>query len=240
MDRLINDFQVSCKNCNLDKICLPRGLSKNEIDDLSIVVRTNSVLQKGESIYRQGDDFKSIVAIKSGSAKLVTNDGQGNEHILNVLLPGELIGFDGMYKNHYTCSAIALEVISYCELPVSHFDELCQKIPGINRELFKHSSETINTIHSQVVCSNYTAEEKLAKFLINLSDRLKARGFSADEFNLPLTRQEMGEHLGMTLETVSRMLKSFQEKGMICVDRKYIQIKDQQSLRNIFNDSNSE
>lgn len=99
MDRLFKDFQVSCENCNLDAICLPRGLSKQEVKNLSGVIKSNSVLQQGEYIYRQGDRFKGIVAIKSGTAKLVSNDNHGNEHILNMLLPGELTGFDGLNQN---------------------------------------------------------------------------------------------------------------------------------------------
>ncbi len=234
VDRLINDFKVSCTNCSLDTICLPRGLSKDEIEDLSVVVKNDAVIQKGEYIYRQGDAFTKIVAIKSGTAKLVSSDAQGNEHILNVLLPGELIGFDGLYEDKYNCSAIALELVTYCELPADSFEALYTKVPGITRELFKHSSESINDAQSQIVASNRSAEDKLAMFLINMSDRLKKRGFSALEFNITLTRQEMGEHLGITFETVSRMLKQFQDNGLITVQRKFIVIKDLKGLQNVF------
>jgi CRP/FNR family transcriptional regulator len=234
LDRLIKDFQVSCNNCYLDTICLPRGLSQKEVEDLSIVVKSNAVIQKGEYIYRQGDEFKSIVAIKSGTAKLVANDEQGNVHILNVLLPGELSGFDGLYQNNYNSSAIALERMSYCELPVDQFETLCLKIPAIARELFKHSSELLNESQSQLVMSKRSAEDKLAMFLMSLSDRLKKRGFSSLEFNIPLTRQEMGEHLGLSLETVSRMLHQFQVNGLIKVQRKHIEINDLQGLRDIY------
>ncbi len=234
MHKPLKDFQVSCSNCNLDAICLPRGLSRQEVDNLSIVVKNNSVLQKGEFIYRQGDSFKSLIAIKSGSAKLVTSDIHGNEHLLNVILPGELIGFDGLYQNKYNCSVIALETTNYCALPSDKFEELYTKIPNAARELFKHSSETINEFQNRIVTNQHSAEEKLAMFLINLSDRLKIRGLSPLEFNLLLTRQEIGEHLGLTLETVSRMLKQFQDKGLISVQRKHIQIQDLSALRNIF------
>ena len=233
MDRLFKDFQVSCENCNLDAICLPRGLSKQEVKNLSNVIKNNSVLQQGEYIYRQGDSFKGIVAIKSGTAKLVSNDNQGNEHIINMLLPGELTGFDGLNQNRHSCSAIALEVMSYCELPAEKFDHLCQMVPGIARELFKHSSESINESQNQIISSKLAAEEKLALFLTNLSDRLKKRGFSSLSFNIPLTRQEMGNLLGLTLETVSRMLKHLQNKGLITVQRKHIEINDLKSLKAI-------
>ncbi len=234
MDKLVKEFKVSCRNCNLDTICLPRGLSKKEVEDLSVVVKTGTVLQKGEYIYHQGDDFHSIVAIKSGSAKLVANDVQGHEYILNVLLPGELTGFDGLYLNKYSCSAIALEAMSYCELPVDQFEVLCNKVPGIARELFKHSSEAIKDSQEKVISSKYPAEEKVAMFLTSLSDRLKQRGLSSLRFNIPLTRQEMGDHLGLSLETVSRMLQQFQHEGLISVQRKYVEINDLQRLRDIY------
>lgn len=235
MDELYKDFQISCKNCNLDTICLPRGLSQQEIENLSSVIKNNSILQQGEYIYRQGDDFKGIIAIKSGSAKLVTNDTEGNEHILNILLPGELAGFDGLNNNKYNCSAIALDVMTYCELPLpaEKFEALCQQIPSIALELFKHSSESMCDSQNQIVSSKRPAEEKVALFLINLSDRLNKRGFSSLSFNLPLSRQEMGNHLGLTLETVSRMLKHLQNEGLITVQRKHIKINDLNSLRNI-------
>lgn len=234
MDNLIKDFQVNCENCSLDAICLPRGLSRQEVEELSDVVKNDAVLQRGEYIYHQGDVFKGIMAIKSGSAKLVTNDDRGNEHILNVLLPGELIGFDGLNQNKHNCSAIALEVMGFCEIPADMFDDLCLKVPGIARELFKHSSETLNESQDLIVSSKRAAEEKLAMFLMSLSDRLKNRGFSPLAFNLPLTRQEMGDHLGLTLETVSRMLQQLQNNGLIEVQKKQIKIKDLQGLRNIY------
>ncbi len=237
MSRLIKDFQISCENCNLDAICLPRGLSQKEVEDLSIVVKRHGMIQKGEYIYRQGDEFNCIVAIKSGSAKLVANDVQGNEYILNVLLPGELIGFDGLYHSQYNSSAVALEATSFCELPADQLETLCMKVPSIFRELFKHSSEAINDTQNQLINSKCTAEEKLAIFLTGLSDRLKKRGFSSLQFNIPLTRQEMGGHLGLTLETVSRMLKQFQNQGLISVKRRYIEIYDLQGLRDIYSGS---
>lgn len=231
MHKPLKDFQVSCSNCNLDAICLPRGLTRQEIDNLSIVVTNNAVLQKGEYIYRQGDAFKSLVAIKSGSAKLVSSDSEGNQHLINVLLPGELIGFDGLYQDIYSCSVIALETTNYCALPADKFTELYTKIPNAARELFKHSSEIINEYQNRIVTNTYSAEAKIALFLINLSDRLKKRGLSPLEFDILLTRQEIGEHLGLTLETVSRMLKQFQDMELIIVQRKQIQIKNLQALR---------
>lgn len=234
MDKPFKNVEVSCNNCSLDTICLPRGLTQTEVEKLNQVVKNNSVLQHGEYIYRQGDIFKGIIAIKSGSAKLVSGDSQGNEHILDILLPGELVGFDGLSDGKHNCSVIALEVLSYCELPAKKIDTLCQRTPGITRELFKHSSESINTSRNKIILGKRTAEEKLALFLTDLSQRLESRGFSPLSFNISLTRQELGNYLNLTIETVSRILQRFQNKGLITVQRKHIEIKDLKSLQSIY------
>lgn len=229
----MNNFEVSCNNCNLDAICLPSGLSQQEIKNLNNVIKNNAIAQRGEYVYRQGDSFKGIIAIKSGTAKLVSGDSQGNEHILNILLPGELIGFDGLNHDKHKCSVIALEVISYCELSAKKIDLLCQQVPAISRELFKHSSKSINESLNRIILSKLPAEKKLASFLIDLSQRLENRGFSPLSFNIPLTRQEMGNYLDLTLETVSRMLQHLQNEGLITVQRKHIIINDLKSLQDI-------
>ena len=164
----------------------------------------------------------------------MSNDREGNEHILNVLLPGELLGFDGVQNNQHKCSAIALETMSFCEVPGDKLESLCQQVPGMIKEIFKHTGEAININQEHTVAIKRPAEEKLAFFLVNLSDRLKQRGFSSSDFNLPLTRQEIGDHLGLTLETVSRTLKRFQDAGLIKVQKKHITILNHQDLEHLF------
>lgn len=225
--------QVSCSNCSLDNICLPRGLSQTEIDNISQVVKARKTLQRGDFIYREGDNFKGILAIKSGSAKLVANDNHGNEHILNILLPGELLGFDGLSDEKHGCAAIALETMTFCILPAVNMDQLFQNLPSLTRELFRHSGEKMLVDRNQLVLSKRPAEERLAYFLISLSERLKRRGFSSSEFKLSLTRQEIGNHLGLALETVSRLLKKFQDDGLIVVQNRFIQIKNLHSLKSL-------
>lgn len=225
--------QVSCSNCSLDNICLPRGLSQTEIDNISQVVKARKTLQRGDFIYREGDNFKGILAIKSGSAKLVANDNHGNEHILNILLPGELLGFDGLSDEKHGCAAIALETMTFCILPAANMDQLFQNLPSLTRELFRHSGEKMLVDRNQLVLSKRPAEERLAYFLISLSERLKRRGFSSSEFKLSLTRQEIGNHLGLALETVSRLLKKFQDDGLIVVQNRFIQIKNLHSLKSL-------
>lgn len=233
----VKKMQVSCTNCSLEDICIPRGLSQSEVDSVSQVIKRKKTLQRGEFLYRDGDKFRGLLAIKSGTAKLIADDRQGNEHILNILLPGELLGFDGLYSDRHNCSAIALETMSFCELPANNLEELGQKVPSLMRELFRHTGSKINNDRNMIIINNRPAEERLAAFLISLSDRYSKRGFSSSEFTLPLTRQEIGNHLGLAIETISRMLKQFQNSGLITVNKKQIKIKDIGSLRNIFSPS---
>ncbi len=225
--------QVSCNNCGLDNICLPRGLSHEEIESISQIVKAKKTLQRGEFIYHEGDSFRGILAIKSGSAKLVGADQHGNEHILNILLPGELLGFDGLSTDKHSCAAIALETTSFCLLPADSMDDLFHNIPSLTRELFRHSGEKMLEDKNQLILSKRPAEERLAYFLISLSERLKRRGFSASEFKLSLSRQEIGNHLGLALETVSRLLKKFQEDELIVVQNRFITITDLTALKNL-------
>lgn len=225
--------QVSCNNCGLDNICLPRGLSQQEIENISEVVKTKKTLQRGEFIYHEGDNFRGIIAIKSGSAKLIACDQHGNEHILNILLPGELLGFDGLSDEKHSCAAIALETTSFCLLPADSLDDLFHTIPSLTRELFRHSGEKMVEDKNLLMLSKRPAEERLAYFLISLSDRLKRRGFSASEFKLSLSRQEIGNHLGLALETISRLLKKFQEDKLITVQNRFITITNINALKKL-------
>ncbi len=225
---------VTCNNCSLDSICFPRGLSEDEINHISQIIKPKKTLQKGEYIFREEGNFRGVLAIKSGSAKLVTDDHHGNEHILNILLPGELLGFDGLNNDKYRCSAIALDTLSFCELPAQNMEELFKNVPTLTKELFRHSSAKMNADKEFIILSKRPADEKLAFFLISLSDRLKKRGFSASKFTLSLTRQEIGNHLGLALETVSRLFKKFHQEELISVKSKQIEINDIDRLRAIF------
>ncbi len=225
MKNILNDLKVNCNHCNLDKICIPRGLSREEVNTLSQAVKKPCIIERGDLIYRQGDDFKGILAIQSGMAKLVTDDLAGNEHILSILLPGELLGFDGLHDKH-DCSAIALNTLSFCELSKDKIDEICGQLPNLTHELFRHSSDILKGSQTRMVNTKLPGEQKLAVFLLDLSKRLEQRGFSANEFRLPLNRSEIGNHLGLAIETVSRLLKQFQQKKWVVIKQKDVQIID--------------
>lgn len=228
-----NKLQVTCQNCSLTALCIPRGLSPDEIERISRIVGRRKTLQRGDHLYHKGDRFRGIIAIKAGTAKTVTYDGRGSDYITGFLLPGELLGFDALASDRHKCSAIALETLSYCELPADQLDELCRKVPNLLRELFRHASARLDEEIEQAIINKQPADERLAAFLLDLSERLAKRGFSPVDFRLSLTRQEIGNYLGLALETISRTLRVFQDEGIIEVQNKQVHIKDLERLRRV-------
>lgn len=231
LDNINNKLRVTCQNCSLTSLCIPRGLAKEDIEHLGQVVNRKKTLQRGEYLYHKGDPFRGIIAIKAGSAKTAVYDGHGNEYITGLLLPGELLGFDALASEHHTCSAIALETLSYCELPAEQLDELCGQVPNLLRELFRHAGARLDQETEQAVTHKQPADQRVAAFLLNLSDRLELRGFSPLVFRLSLTRQEIGNYLGLALETVSRTLRGFQDADLISVENKEVRIVNREGLR---------
>ena len=227
-------LQVDCSNCSLESICLPRGLSRREVEQLTQAVRRGNTLQKGDPLYRKGDPFQGFLAIKSGTAKIVTTDAESKEHIVDILLPGELLGFDALATDIHNCSAVALETVSFCELPANAFERLCLKVPTLFRELFRHAGKKFDDDVRLIILNKRPAEERLAAFLISLSERLQRRGFSPLSFRLSLNRQEIGSYLDLALATVSRLLRQFQDDGLLIVNHKSIQILDIEGLRKIY------
>ncbi len=232
---VFSELKINCTNCKLKQLCIPRGLSKTDVDNLSVLVQNNTLVHKGDFLYRQGDGFNGLIAINTGSAKLITIDNQGVESLINLILPGELIGFDGVASNVHQCSAQALETINYCRLTSDNLDTLCDKFPRLLRELFSLSCDAITDIQRSPNLIHQNAQKKLAHFFLHLSERLTQRGFSATQFNLTLNRQELALLLKLTPETISRLFNQLQKDHVIRVNGKSIEITDLQLLKSLAN-----
>lgn len=235
MNRVLADLKIDCTNCKLQHLCIPRGLSKHDIQNLSDLVQNNTLVHKGDFIYHQGDGFYGLIVINAGSAKILSTDSEGNENLSNLVLPGELFGFDGVPTNTHQYSAIALETVNYCKLNPDKLDILCEQFPSLLREIFSHSCEAITESHTNPSHKNQAASKKLAQFLLNLSDRLTSRGFSAAEFNLTLSRQDLALHLNLTPETISRLFSKLQKEKIISVTGKNIKIVNNDKLQSVAN-----
>jgi CRP/FNR family transcriptional regulator len=224
-------LKASCKNCSLVELCLPRGLNKTDLGTLDDVIQQRRLVQKGETIFRQGESSGCVYAVRSGSVKTFTTAKNGEEQILGFHLPGELLGLDGLDNQIHSCSGISLNTTTICELPINDLNVLCVKIPGLQRQLLSLISDEITKDHTMLLLlARRNAEQKLATFLVSLSGRFKARGYSATEFDLTMSRYDIGNYLGLADETVSRLISKFRENKVLDANRKKISILNHKLL----------
>ncbi|MFQ6021091.1 MAG: fumarate/nitrate reduction transcriptional regulator Fnr [Acidiferrobacterales bacterium] len=224
-------IKVACSRCALRELCLPQGLDESDIKRLEGLVDRHSPLQRGEHLFREGDRFRSLYAVRSGSFKAYCLGDDGSEKILGFHLPGELLGLAGLGDGRHRASASALETASVCELQFGRLQELADHLPSLNHQLHRVMSRRIARDQEiLLLLGDKNAHERLATFLLNLSERFAQRGLSAREFNLSMTRQDIANYLGLTLETVSRTFTQFQKDELLHVDRRLIRIRDKGQL----------
>jgi CRP/FNR family transcriptional regulator len=229
-------IKTACSNCNLRELCLPLGLSERELERLDDLVSTRRRLKRGEHLYRAGSGFDSIYAIRAGFFKTDVLLEDGREQVTGFQMAGELLGLDGISTEHHTCNAVALEDSEVCAIPFTHLENLSREIHTLQHHFHKVMSREIVRDHGvMMLLGTMRAEERLAAFLLNLSQRFTSRGFSHAEFYLRMTREEIGSYLGLKLETVSRAFSRFQEEGYIAVQQKHIRILDVAGLKGLLN-----
>lgn len=225
--KLRTTHQAHCKDCSLASLCLPLSLDLEDMDALDDIVKRGRPLKKGEFLFRQGDTFNSVFAVRSGALKTFSLSDAGEEQITGFHLPSELVGLSGMDTELYPVSAQALETTSVCEIPFERLDELSVSLPQLRRQLMRVMSREIRDDQQMMLLlSKKTADERIATFLVNLSARFSARGFSANQFRLAMSRNEIGNHLGLAVETVSRVFTRFQQSNLIEAEGKEVHILD--------------
>ena len=229
-------IKVACSNCNLRELCMPMGLNAEEIDRLDNVVANRRKIKRGDSLFRNGEKFSSLYAIRTGFFKTCVASEDGRDQVTGFQMAGEIIGLDGIVNDHHSCDAVALEDAEVCVMPFDRIEELSREINSLQRHVHKIMSREIVREHGvMLLLGSMRAEERLAAFLLNLVQRLHARGFSQSELILRMTREEIGSYLGMKLETVSRTFSKFVEDGVIEVKQRYVKILDTDALRRIVN-----
>ncbi len=225
---------VSCGDCRLGELCLPIALDSSEILRLDEIVKRGRALNKGDFLYREGEEFKSIFAIRSGSFKTFKTTHEGAEQVTGLFLPGEIMGMDGIGSNKHSGSAVALETGSFCEIPFHLLEELSTRIPSLQGRFFRlMGQEIVKDQQMLTLVSSNAAEERVASLLLSISKRNHRRKLSATHFRLPMTRAEIGSYLGVTLETVSRIFSRLQKQNVVKVDNKEIELVDIQALKRI-------
>jgi CRP/FNR family transcriptional regulator len=232
--RNIAKVPTKCSSCNLRELCLPCGLTGQEVDQVDALVYTRRRVKRGESLYRAGDEFGSLYAVRSGFFKTVQMLEDGRDQVTGFHMGGEILGMDGIGPEIHGCNAVALEDSEVCVIPYSRLENLGHDMHLLQRQFHKVMSREIAQKRSvMLLLGTMRAEERLAAFLLNLSQRFTARGYSASEFNLRMTREEIGSYLGLKLETVSRAFSKFHEDGLIGVQQKRIRILDVAGLRRV-------
>ncbi|HXE41349.1 MAG TPA: fumarate/nitrate reduction transcriptional regulator Fnr [Azonexus sp.] len=235
-DITLSVIKTACSNCNLRELCLPFGLTLEELERLDDLVSTRRRIKRGDHLYRAGEPFDAIYAIRSGFFKTDVLLEDGRDQVTGFQMAGELLGLDGISTEHHTCNAIALEDSEICSIPFSRLESLSREIHNLQHHFHKVMSREIVRDHGvMMLLGTMRAEERLAAFLLNLSQRFTARGFSHAEFYLRMTREEIGSYLGLKLETVSRAFSKFQEEGYIAVQQKHIRILNVNGLKALMN-----
>jgi CRP/FNR family transcriptional regulator len=209
-------------------------LNRDEMAQLDAVIRQSRRLKRGEYLFRSGEGFRSLYAVRTGYFKTCVSSQDGREQVTGFHMSGELMGLDGISSNLHGCDAIALEDSEVCELPFNRMETLGRDIPSLQHHFFRlMSREIVRDQSVMLLLGNMKAEERLAAFLLNLSQRLSARGFAANDFILRMSREEIGSFLGLKLETVSRTLSKFQQQGWLVVDHKHIQLVKPEELKQL-------
>jgi len=229
--KIVHD-NVACQDCSLYRVCLPLGLHSNELSKLDQIIKRSQSYKRGESLFSAESDFKSLYVVRSGSFKTTISASDGREQVTGFYFPGEFIGLDAIHHETYQSTAKSLESSSVCELPYDSLQEIGKEMPQLQIQLLTRLSKELSGDKSlMLLLGKKTSKEKLATYLLSLSKRFHDRGFSATDFQLSMSRADIANHLGLAVETVSRIFSSFQDEGLISIAGKEISLQDIDKLK---------
>jgi CRP/FNR family transcriptional regulator len=217
-------IQMNCHDCSLRQLCLPGGLQKNEVDLLENIIKRNHPLHKGEHLFRAGEPMQHVFALRSGALKTYLLDPDGNVQITGFTLPGELVGLDAFGSSSFPSYAVALETSMACTIPLADLEELAGHIPSLRKQILVTLSRELQEEQLHYSHIRESAERRLALFLLNLSRRYSRRSLSATSFILSMSRSEIGNYLGLTTETVSRLFSRFRRVGLLEINGRELRL----------------
>jgi len=228
----VHKLQSVCSACSLRELCLPAGLDTEELAQVDRLVNRRQPVKRGDYLYRAGAALRSLYAIRTGFMKSSVLHEDGREQVAGFHMMGDLLGLDAIGTGQHMCDTLALEDSEVCEIPFPVLEQMSREIPSLQQHFHRiMSREIVRDYGVMLLLGSMRAEERLAAFLLNLSQRFAARGYSSLEFNLRMTREEIGSFLGLKLETISRVLSHFQDQGLIAVRNKRIRIAKIDGLR---------
>lgn len=213
-----------CSTCAFSAACIEQGYDKSRLGELHVLVAHVGPFAEGTHIFREGDPFDAIAAVRAGTVKTYVNDSEGREQVQGFFLPGEVIGLNAISSARYPCNAVALDSVMLCRFSFPGIAALAARMPGVQQQLFKLLSQDIGK--AALLAGNYTADERMAAFLVSLSRRYAVRGFSATRMRLTMTRTDIANYLRLASESVSRCFRRLQDDGLLRVERREIELTD--------------
>lgn len=225
-------LKSTCAGCSMHQLCLPMGLDSAEIDRLDDIMGRRRRILRDENLYRMDEPFKNLYAIRLGHFKTYQINPSGEQQIAGFQMAGELLGMDAIGTERHHCGAIALEDSDVCEIPFARLEDLFAHIPTLLHHFHRIMSQEITREQNvMLLLGNMRAEQRFAVFLVNLSSRYAARGYSATSFQLRMSREDIGNYLGLTIESISRLLSRFKKQGWLNVDKREVHLLDPVRLR---------
>ncbi len=220
-----------CAECSLNPICLPVAISPEDLYQLDSIIQRSRPLHRGDHLFWEESAFEAIYAIKAGSLKAYTTTDAGEEQVTGFYLAGEVVGMDGIHTETHVSSAVALETTSICEIPFDRLQEATQVIPGLQNHFFKLMSREIQADQQlMLLLGKKSADARVASLLLSLGDRYKRRRLSEQRFRLPMSRSDIGNYLGLAVETVSRIFTRMQQQNILSVEGKEVCIIEREQL----------
>lgn len=234
MTEMKTAFNASCLNCGLQKICFPTGLSKGEMDELDDIVQRKAPLQKNQELFSAGEPFTSLYAIRAGVIKVFSFSDSGEEIIHGFYLPGDVVGIDALSSQTHLFNAVALDATSVCTLPFEELSDLSMKIPHLNTQVLSIMSKEVveGRLHSELLTKK-NADQRIAQFIWSMAERYKNRGYHYLEFRLSILHRDVATYLGLTPETVSRILAKLHQEGVVTWKKKEVNIHNEAKLKSL-------
>ena len=228
----VNALKKSCSACSMHQLCLPMGLGDNDIDRLDKIIGGRRRVGAGDRLYKAGAPFRNLYAVRFGHFKTCQINAAGGTQITGFQMAGELLGMDAIGTERHHCDAVALEDSEVCEIPFARLEELFGHVPALLRHFHRIMSQEITREQNvMLLLGNMRAEQRFAVFLVNLSARYAARGYSPTSFHLRMSREDIGNYLGLTIESISRLLSRFRKEGWIRIDKREVTLLDPVRLK---------
>ena len=232
----VQNIKVACSSCSLRELCMPAGLEPSELKRIDELVSTRRKVKRRETLFRNGEPFTSLYAIRTGFFKTRVASEDGRDQVTGFQMAGEIIGLDGIVNDQHTCDAVAIEDAEVCVMPFQRLEALSREVTALQRHVHQIMSREIVREHGvMLLLGGMRAEGRLASFLLNLLERLRLRGYSGASMLLRMTREEIGSYLGLKLETVSRAFSKFQDDGLLEVRQRQLRVLDEPALRLLVN-----